>query len=103
MEEKSVTERVARVSKELRRPKKVTKPEEAKATKEPGAAKAKKKPQLIGEPILLDALAREAKLSTSKARRTLRGAKIERSEGRWGWKAGSPGLKAARKALGLDA
>lgn len=52
--------------------------------------------------ISVGMLAEEAGIEAQSARVKLRASDIERPEGSWLWKAGSSGLKAARKVLGLS-
>ena len=53
--------------------------------------------------ITVAQLAEEAEISPQSARVKLRAAELDRGEGRWKWEEGSKSLKAARKALGLEA
>lgn len=69
------------------------------AAKSNGAGKAQEVPEGM---ISIAQLASEAEITAQSARVKLRGAEVERPEGRWLWKTGSSSLKAARKALGLS-
>lgn len=88
-----VSEKAKSAAEKIGGKKKVKKVVKKKAEK---AAKAAK-PENV---VTLKELTKEAKLSGRAARLKLRAAKLEK-DGRWEWEKGSPGLKEARKALGL--